>query len=86
MRSASSESESNRHSIIDYQGARGLNKRWYFNRLNVKLDFITDLSSVELTSKVTLVVQKTVGVVRQLLSIGLEFDIFLYWMSKKFVL
>ena len=33
MRRASSESESNRHSIIDCQSARGLNKHWHFNYL-----------------------------------------------------
>lgn len=30
MRSASSESESNRHVIIDCQSALGVNKRWHF--------------------------------------------------------
>ena len=33
MRSASSESESNRHSTIDCQSALGLNKRWHFSLL-----------------------------------------------------
>ena len=32
MRSVSSESESNPHSIIDCQNARGVNKRWHFNQ------------------------------------------------------
>ena len=52
MRSASSESESNLHSTIDCQSARGLNKRWHFNHIlqgrtqrNAKIKrFLQDLS------------------------------------------
>ena len=47
------------------------------HRLDVELDFITDLSPLELASKVAPLVQETVERVRQSLVTELEFDIFL---------
>ena len=47
------------------------------HRLDVKLDFITDLSPLELASKVAPLVQEAVERVSQSLGTELEFDIFL---------
>ena len=46
-------------------------------RLEVELDFITDLSPLELASKVAPLVRETVEAVKQSLGAELEFDIFL---------
>ena len=53
--------------------ARRLMKR----RLEVELDFITDLSPLELASKVAPLVREAVEAVKQSLGAELEFDIFL---------
>ena len=53
---------------------------WYRqmkHRLDVELDFITDLSPVELASRVAPLVWEAVDRVRQSLGAELEFDIFL---------
>ena len=47
------------------------------HRLEVELDFITDLSPLELASKVAPLVREAVESVRQSLGAELEFDIFL---------
>ena len=47
------------------------------HRLDVELDFITDLSPLELASRVTPLVREAVERVRQSLGAELEFDIFL---------
>ena len=46
-------------------------------RLEVELDFITDLSPLELASKVAPLVRETIDVVKESLGAELEFDIFL---------
>ena len=46
-------------------------------RLEVELDFITDLSPVELASKVAPVVREALETMRQSFGAELEFDIFL---------
>ncbi|MCY3740262.1 MAG: hypothetical protein OXH00_04520 [Candidatus Poribacteria bacterium] len=46
-------------------------------RLEVELDFITDLSPLELASKVAPLVREAVDAVKQSLDAELEFDIFL---------
>lgn len=46
-------------------------------RLEVELDFITDLSPLELASKVAPLVREAVEAVKQSLGTELEFDIFL---------
>lgn len=46
-------------------------------RLEVELDFITDLSPLELASKVAPLVREVVDSVKQSLGAELEFDIFL---------
>ena len=46
-------------------------------RLDVELDFITDLSALELASKIELAVREALEAVRQSLGCELEFDIFL---------
>ena len=46
-------------------------------RLDVELDFITDLSPLELASKVAPLVREAVETVRQSFGAELEFDIFL---------
>ena len=46
-------------------------------RLEVELDFITDLSPLELASKVAPLVREAVEAVKQSLGAELEFDIFL---------
>ena len=46
-------------------------------RLEVELDFITDLSPLELASKVAPFVREAVEAVKQSLGTELEFDIFL---------
>ena len=46
------------------------------HRLDVKLDFATDLSPVELASRVAPHVREAVEAVRQSLGTELEFDIF----------
>ena len=47
------------------------------SRLDVELDFITDLSALELASKIELAVREALEAVRQSLGCELEFDIFL---------
>ena len=47
------------------------------HRLELELDFITDLSPLELSSKVAPLVREAVESVRQSLGAELEFDIFL---------
>ena len=47
------------------------------HRLDVELDFITDLSPLELASKVEQAVREVVETVKQSLGTELEFDIFL---------
>ena len=47
------------------------------HRLDVELDFITDLSPLEFASKVAPLVQEAVERVSQSLGTELEFDIFL---------
>ena len=47
------------------------------HRLELELDFITDLSPLELASKVAPLVREAVESVRQSLGAELEFDIFL---------
>ena len=46
-------------------------------RLDVELDFITDLSALELASKIELAVREALEAMRQSLGAELEFDIFL---------
>ena len=46
-------------------------------QLEVELDFITDLSPLELASKVTPLVREAVEAVKQSVDTELEFDIFL---------
>ena len=45
-------------------------------RLDVELDFITDLSPLELSSKIALLIQEAIEALRQSLGAELEFDIF----------
>ena len=47
------------------------------HRFGVELDFITDLSPLELASRVAPLVREAVEAVRQSLGAELEFDIFL---------
>ena len=47
------------------------------SKLDVELDFATDLSPLELASKVAPLVREAVETVRQSLGAELEFDIFL---------
>ena len=47
------------------------------HRLDVELDFITDLSALELASRVAPLVREAVEAVRQSMGAELEFDIFL---------
>ena len=47
------------------------------HRLDVELDFTTDLSPLELASRVAPLVREAVEAVRQSLGAELEFDIFL---------
>lgn len=47
------------------------------HRLDVELDFMTDLSPLELASKVAPLVRDAVETVRQSFGAELEFDIFL---------
>ena len=47
------------------------------HRLELELDFITDLSSLEFASKVEQAVREAVEAVKQSLGAELEFDIFL---------
>ena len=47
------------------------------HRLDVELDFITDLSALELASRVAPLVREAVEAVRQSLGVELKFDIFL---------
>ena len=47
------------------------------HRLDVELDFITDLSALELASRVAPLVREAVETVRQSLGAELKFDIFL---------
>ncbi|MDE0683641.1 MAG: hypothetical protein OXI63_12045 [Candidatus Poribacteria bacterium] len=46
-------------------------------RLEVELDFITDLSPLELAAKVAPLVREAIDAVKQSLDAELEFDIFL---------
>ena len=46
-------------------------------RLEVELDFITDLSPLELAAKVAPLVREAIDAVKQSLGAELEFDIFL---------
>jgi hypothetical protein len=46
-------------------------------RLEVELDFITDLSPLELASKVAPLVREAIDAVKESLGVELEFDIFL---------
>ena len=46
-------------------------------RLEVELDFITDLSPLELASKVAPLVREAIDTVKESLGVELEFDIFL---------
>lgn len=46
-------------------------------RLEVELDFITDLSPLELASKVAPLVREAIDAVKESLGAELEFDIFL---------
>ena len=47
------------------------------HRLDVELEFITDVSPLELASKVAPIVQEAIDRLRQSLGTELEFDIFL---------
>lgn len=47
------------------------------HRLEVELDFVTDLSPLELASKITPLVREALDAVKQSLGVELEFDIFL---------
>ena len=47
------------------------------SRFDVELDFITDLSPLELASKVTPLVRETIEALKESLGTELEFDIFL---------
>ena len=47
------------------------------SRLDVELDFITDLSPLELASKIAPLVREALEAMRQSLGVELEFDIFL---------
>ncbi len=46
-------------------------------KLEVELDFITDLSPLELASKVAPLVREAIDAVKESLGVELEFDIFL---------
>ena len=46
-------------------------------RLEMELDFVTDLSPLELASKVTPLVREVIEAMKQALGAELEFDIFL---------
>ena len=46
-------------------------------RLEMELDFVTDLSPLELASKITPVVREAIEIMKQTLGSELEFDIFL---------
>ena len=47
------------------------------HRLNVELEFITDVSPLELASKIAPIVREALEAMRQSLDVELEFDIFL---------
>ena len=47
------------------------------SRLDMELDFITDVSALELASKIELAVREALEAARQSLGAELEFDIFL---------
>ena len=49
-----------------------MKRRW-----DVELDFITDVSPLELTSKIEQVVREAIDAMRQSLGTELEFDVFL---------
>ena len=53
-------------------------------RLELELDFITDLSPLELASKVAPLVREAVESVKQALGTELEFDIFLVLDGREF--
>ena len=46
-------------------------------RLEMELDFVTDLSPLELASRIAPVVRETIEAMKQTLGSELEFDIFL---------
>ena len=46
-------------------------------KLEMELDFVTDLSPLELASKITPVVREAIETMKQTLGSELEFDIFL---------
>ena len=46
-------------------------------RLELELDVITELSPLELASRIALLVQETIETIKQSLGAELEFDIFL---------
>ena len=46
-------------------------------RLEMELDFVTDLSPLELASKIAPVVREAIDAMKQTLGAALEFDIFL---------
>ena len=46
-------------------------------RLEMELDFVTDLSSLEFASKITPLVREVIETMKQTLGSELEFDIFL---------
>ena len=47
------------------------------SRLDVELDFITDVSPLELASKIELAVREALEAARQSLGVELEFELFL---------
>lgn len=47
------------------------------HRLELELDFITDLSPVELASRIAPILREAINAARQSLGTELEFDIFL---------
>ena len=53
-------------------------------RLEIELDFVTDLSPLELASKIAPVVREVIDAMKQTLGSELEFDISSYWMGVKF--
>ena len=47
------------------------------HRLELELDFITDISPVELASRIDVILREVINVARQSLGCELEFNIFL---------
>ena len=54
-------------------------------RLELELDIITDISPVELASRIASLVQEAIEAVKQSVGVELAFDIFC-WMGARFVL